>query len=169
MTQNEQLILQATTPSQGLRVYSEQQPRASLVPTLHKNGRAELSVFSQRPASPQQIGASVAKLLVAFPSMSDEFFNLLAERIAKKGISADRLEYAIEHVLDNFTYKHLTIADIMSIDRKVDIMSYQEMVAECSKRGCTTNDFAPIRIGEEPKPFWVHKSDKMKFGLPEKI
>lgn len=169
MTQNEQLIRQATTPSQGLRVYSEQQPRASLVPTLHKSGRAELSVFSSRPASPQQIGASVAKLLVAFPSMSDEFFNLLAERIAKKGVSADRLEYAIEHVLDNFTYKHLTIADIMSIDRKVEVMSFSEMLAECYKRGCTTNDFAPIRIGDEPKPFWVHKSDKAKYNLPDKI
>lgn len=101
--------------------------------------------------------------------MSDEFFDLLTERIAKKGISADRLEYAVNQVLDNFTYKTLTIADIMSIDRKVEIMSYQEMVAECSKRGCTTNDFAPIRIGDEPKPFWVHKSDKVKFNLPDKI
>lgn len=169
MTQNEQLILQATTPSQGLKVYSEQQPRVSLVPTLHKSGKAELSVFSDKPASHQQIGASVAKLLVAFPSMSDEFFNLLAERIAKRGISSDRLEYAIDHVIDNFTYKHLTIADIMSLDRKVEVMSYAEMVAECSRRGCTTNDFAPIHIGDEPKPFWVHRSDKVNFNLPDRL
>lgn len=140
-----------------------------LAPTLHKSGRTELSIFNSTPASFQQIGASVAKLTVAFPGMSDEFFDLLTERIAKKGISADRLEYAIEQVLDNFTYKHLTIADIMSIDRKVEIMSYQEMVAECSKRGCTTNDFSPIRIGDEPKPFWVHKSDKAKYNLPDKL
>lgn len=109
------------------------------------------------------------KLAKAFPNMSIDFFNLLAERIDKRGISADRLEFAIEHVLDNFTYKHLTIADIMSIDRKVEIMSYQEMVAECSKRGCTTNDFAPIHIGDEPKPFWVHRSDKAKFNLPDRL
>lgn len=150
-------------------MYSEQQPEGMLVPTLHKSGRAELSIFNSTPASFQQIGASVAKLTVAFPSMSDEFFDLLTECIAKKGISADRLEYAVNHVLDNFTYKTLTIADIMSIDRKVEIMTYAEMVAECSRRGCTTNDFAPIRIGDESKPFWAHKSDKVKFNLPDRL
>lgn len=101
--------------------------------------------------------------------MSDDFFNLLAERIAKRGLSSDRLEYAIDHIIDNFSYKHLTIADIMSIDRKVEVMSYNEMVAECSRRGCTTNEFAPIHIGDEPKPFWVHRSDKVKFNLPDRL
>lgn len=101
--------------------------------------------------------------------MSDEFFNLLAERIDRKGLSSDRLEYAVNHVIDNFTYKTLTIADIMSIDRKVAVMSYNEMVAECSKRGCTTDEYAPIRIGNEPKPFWVHRSDKAKYNLPDEI
>lgn len=163
---NEQLIRQAT---QSLTNYSDKLPRASLVPELHKHGKAELSVFSQTPASPQQIAVSVMKLSKAFPSQSLDFFNILSERIDARGLSADRLEYAVNHVLDNFTYKTLTIADIISIDRKVEIMSYNEMVAECSKRGCTTNDFAPIRIGEEPKPFWVHKSDKAKYNLPEKI
>jgi hypothetical protein len=139
------------------------------VPTLHKNGRAELSVFDATPASPQHIATSILKLSKAFPQMSKDFFNLLTERIAKRGISSERLEYAIEHVLDNFTYKTLTIADVMSIDRKIEVMSFNEMVAECSKRGCSTNDFAPIHIGNEPKPFWVHKSDKAKFNLPDKI
>ena len=139
------------------------------MPTLHKSGKAELSIFDSTPASFQQIGVSVAKLSVAFPSMSEAFFNLLAERIAKKGISAERLEYAIDHVIDNFSYKHLNISDIMSIDSKVEIMTYAEMVAECGKRGCTTSEFAPIRIGEEPKPFWVHKSDKVKYKLPDEI
>lgn len=168
MTKNEQLIQQATQ-SQGLRVYSEPQPRDMLVPTLRKSGRCEMSVFSSKPASLPQIGVSVTKLAVAFPNMSNEFFNLLTERITKRGISADRLEYAISHTLDNVTYKTLTIADIMSIDKRVEVMSYAEMVTECSKRGCTTNEFAPIRIGEEPKPFWVHRSDKVKFNLPDEM
>ena len=140
-----------------------------LVPTLSKSGRAELSVFGSTPASFQQIGVSVAKLSVAFPSMSNEFFNLLAERIAKKGLSAERLEYAIDHVIDNFSYKHLNISDIMSIDCKVTIMTYNEMLIEKDKRGCSTNEFAPIRIGDEPKPYWVHKSDKAKYKLPDEI
>lgn len=140
-----------------------------LVPTLHKSGKAELSIFDSTPASFQQIGVSVAKLSVAFPSMSEAFFNLLAERIAKKGISAERLEYAIDHVVDNFSYKHLNISDIMSIDRKVEVMSYSEMLNECSKRGCSTNEYAPLHIGDEEKPFWVSKADKQRYKLPDSI
>ena len=109
------------------------------------------------------------KLAKAFPNQSVDFFNLLAERIDARGMSAERLEYAIDYVLDNFSYRHLTIADIMSIDRKVDVMTYSEMVAECGKKGCSTNEFAPLHIGNEEKPFWVHKSDKAKFNLPDKL
>lgn len=82
---------------------------------------------------------------------------------------ADRLEYAIDHVLDNFSYRNLTIADIMSIDRRVEIMTYTEMVAECARQGCTTNDYSPVHIGNAEKPYWVHKSDKVKFNIPDKL
>ena len=109
------------------------------------------------------------KLSKAFPFQSVDFFNILAERITARGFSADRLEYAVNHTLDNFTYKTLTIADIMSLDCKVDVMSYNEMMAECHKRGCTSDEFAPIHIGHEPKPCWVSKVDKARYKLPDKI
>lgn len=140
-----------------------------LVPTLRKSGRCEMSVFGSKPASLQQIGVAVTKLAVAFPNMSDEFFDLLTERITKRGFSVDRLEYATDYTLDNFTYRNLTIGDFMSIDKKVVVMSYSEMLAECSKRGCTTDEFASIHIGDEPKPFWVHRSDKARYNLPDRL
>lgn len=128
-----------------------------------------MSVFQGNPATPNQIATSMAKLLVAFPNQSDAFFNLLAERIAKKGISAERLEYAIDHTLDNFTYKTLTIADIMSIDRRVEVMTYSEMLNEAHKRGVTTDEFAPLHIGDNTKPFWVSKADKARYKIPNNI
>ena len=99
--------------------------------------------------------------------MSADFFNILVERIAKRGFSEDRLEYAVNQVIDNFNYQRLTIADIMSIDRKVDVLTYAEMLQECNKRGCTTNEYSPIRIGDNDKPFWVSKADKVKFNIPD--
>jgi hypothetical protein len=47
--------------------------------------------------------------------MSSEFFSILAERIGKTGMSGKRLEYALNRVLDTFTYKRLTIADILGM------------------------------------------------------
>ena len=166
MTQNQALIRQAT---QSLTKSSKPLQGASLVPALRKNGRAELSVFTAEQATPQQIATSIMKLSKAFPSQSVDFFNLLAERIDSTGMSADRLNYAINHLLDNHPYKTITIADLLSIDSRVEVLSYSEMIAECHKRGCTTDEYAPIWIGNEPKPCWVSKVDKERYKLPERI
>lgn len=149
--------------------WQEQSQKASLALTLSKNGRGSISTLSGEPAGVQQIAASVKKLSAAFPQMSADFFNILAERIAKRRLSAQRLEYAIEQVIDNYTYQRLTIADIMSIDSRVEILSYAEMLNECYKRGCTSDEFTPIHIGQEPKPYWIHKIDKIRFNIPDKI
>ncbi len=101
--------------------------------------------------------------------MSIDFFNLLSERITARNISADRLDYAVNHIIDNYTYQKLTIADIMSIDSRVEVMSYAEMTAECKKRGCSTDDYAPLFMGENEKPFWVHKSDKVRYNIPNRL
>lgn len=117
----------------------------------------------------EDIVVATMKLSTAFPQMSDDFFNLLAERIVKRGLSKERLQYAIDHVLDNYTYQRMTIADIMSIDKTVQIMSYGEMTTEARRNGRTTDDYAPLYIGDEPKPFWVHKADKVRFNIPDRL
>lgn len=128
-----------------------------------------MSVFTGSPASVSQIAQSVHKLSVAFPQMSAAFFNLLTERIAKTGMTAQRLDYATNRVIDTFTYKQLTIADILSADIKCRIMSYSEMCNDAAKRGASTDEYASVHVGEVEKPFWVLKADKTRYKLPDKI
>lgn len=134
---------------------------------LNKNGKIEISVLSGKKATNIQIAQSVKKLAVAFPNMKAEFFNLLAERINKSGMSAKRLEYAVNYVLDNFQYSHLNIADIMSLDVKCKVYSYKEMCTELSIGG--ENEFAPIFLGDAEKPYFVLKIDKLRYNLPDRI
>lgn len=53
--------------------------------------------------------------------------------------------------------------------RPYPIFTYEEMLAECQRKGGTTNDYAPVRIGNTPKPMWVRLADKTKFNIPDKI
>lgn len=101
--------------------------------------------------------------------MSTDFFNLLAERVAKTGMTSQRLEYAVNHVIDNFTYKQLTIADIMSIDVKCRLLSYVEMCNEIAKNGTSTNQYAPVYLGDSEKPAWVLKVDKLRYKIPDRL
>lgn len=141
----------------------------SLALTLAKNGSSEVSVFGSTPATVMQIRQSVHKLSVAFPQMSQDFFNLLVERIAKTNMSSQRLEYAVNKVLDTFTYKQLTIADILSLDVRCRVLSYAEMCNEAARRNVSTDAYAPVRIGGLDKPGWVSKVDKARYNIPDEL
>lgn len=156
---NPQAVIRSPEPS----------PRESLALTLAKSGSKEVSVFDGPPASASHIAAAVHKLAVCFPDMKDEFFSILAERISKTAMSDKRLEYALNRVLDTFTYKRLTIADILSIDVKCRIMTYAAMIDEVSRNGGSTNDYVPIRISGVKKPGWVLKVDKVRYNIPDEI
>ncbi|MCM1216560.1 MAG: hypothetical protein NC548_18810 [Lachnospiraceae bacterium] len=106
---------------------------------------------------------------MAFPQMSADFFNLLAERIAKTGMTSKRLEYAINRIIDNFTYKQLTIADILSMDVKCRLLSYAEMCSEVAKQGTSTDQYAPVYLGDSEKPAWVLKVDKARYNIPDRL
>lgn len=147
----------------------KQSPTASLALTLAKNGSSEISVFAGVPADIKQIGISIKKLSVAFPQMSPEFFNLLTERIVKSGMSSKRLEYAVNRVIDTFTYKQLTIADLMAIDVKCRILTYSQMCEEIAKRGASTDEYSTIYIGGSNKPNWVLRIDKERYKLPDRL
>lgn len=101
--------------------------------------------------------------------MSADFFNLMTERIAKTGMTSRRLDYAVNRVIDNFTYKQLTIADVLSVDVKCRVLSYGEMCSEVSKRGASTEEYAPLYIGDSEKPAWVLKVDKARYNIPDKL
>lgn len=101
--------------------------------------------------------------------MSKEFFSILSERIGKTGMSKERLEYALNKVLDTFTYKRLTIADIISIDVKCRILTYSAMCNEVARNGGSTDDYAPIRINGAEKPSWVLKVDKARYHIPDEL
>lgn len=101
--------------------------------------------------------------------MSKEFFNLLAEQIDKSGFTSERLEYALNNLLNTFHYKQLTIADLMSIDVKCKVYGYTEMCGEIGRTGGNTDDYTPIWFGDSKKPYWVLRSDKERYRLPEKM
>lgn len=53
--------------------------------------------------------------------------------------------------------------------RPYPMFSYEEMLAEAQRRGGTTNDYAPVRLGDNHKPMWVRLADKIKYNIPDKI
>lgn len=136
---------------------------------LDKNGNNTLSIFVGEKASDAQIAVTIKKLATAFPDMKEGFYNLLTEQIAKSNFTAGRLKYALDNLLNNFHYKQLTIADLMSADVKCRVYNYYEMCDEAWKNGGSTGGYAKIYFGNAEMPHWILKIDKERYHLPERL
>lgn len=89
--------------------------------------------------------------------MSDQFFNLLSERIIANDFTENRLIDAINHVIDNFAYKELNISDVIRFDRKVKLYTYPEVSDLVTAGKASFSDFEIREING--KTFRVKKSD----------
>lgn len=157
--------------SGALQKPSHEDSQQLLPAKLKDNGYAEVSIFGGEMASPSDVLVAVNKLSTAFPKQSQSFWELLALRIGEKGMTASELEFAVNEVIDNFTYQSLTIADIMKQgkDKRFKLLTYSAMVAECNRNGTTTNDYCPIRVSGMDKPAWISKADKALYNIPDEL
>lgn len=89
--------------------------------------------------------------------MKDDFFDLLVEMIIDEGITERQLIDSIKHVLKTFHYKELTIANILSFDKRIKLYTYSEVCALVTSGKFQMSDFQIKEIGEEV--FRVLKKD----------
>lgn len=117
--------------------------------TKKQNDDCFISLYNGEAASPKEIAVSLGRLMMAFPKMSNGFFDLLAERIAANKFTSRRLYDAINSLIDNFNYKELNIADIIKFDKKVKLYSYNEVCRMVSKGEVSFSDFEIREINGE--------------------
>lgn len=85
--------------------------------------------------------------------MEKEFFALLTKYILKNQFTKERLRDAVDYVIENFKYKELNIADIISFDSKVKLFSYKEVCIMIDK-GYSFDDFEIVEINGKKYRKW---------------
>ena len=113
----------------------------------NSDGEMSISVYSGKVATSKEVAVGMKRLKVAFPKMGNEFFNLLSERVVDNGFSSDRLNHAINYVLDNFQYKELNISDIIRFDRRVRLYTHNEVSRMVTEGKAAFSDFEIREIG----------------------
>lgn len=157
------------TPNLILKALKPSSHEASLRQNLRSKGVVEVSAFGGAMATPNDVLVAVNKLMVAFPKMANYFWELLAQRISERGMTAAELDYAVNEVIDNFTYQNLTIADILKQgkEKRFKLRTYEAMLSECNRNGTTTNDYCAVKVRNIDKPCWVSKADKVLYNIPD--
>jgi hypothetical protein len=82
------------------------------------------------------------------------FYLLLAKRLKANGFTGRRLADAVAYLLDNHKYKTITIADVVGYDRRRELLTYRECLAELARSGQWRFEF----VGEiNGKKYWTKK------------
>jgi len=96
----------------------------------------------------------------AFPELPAQFYEILSQRVKANKFTDEKLEDAINNLIDNFTYPKPTIADIISYDKRVKLHSYSQL-CELVSQGHSWDEF----IKMPDKKAWISKIDAEKINL----
>lgn len=121
------------------------------------NGELALSLYSDTCATPDNIAKAIRRLRSAFPKMGNEFFDILYERLVKNGFTEQRLEDAVNQVIDNFQYRELNVADVVSFDKRAKLFSYNQMCNEIANGQVVMDEFQRLEV--DGKNYWARKVD----------
>lgn len=89
--------------------------------------------------------------------MGNGFFDVLYERLVKNGFTGQRLEDAVNHVIDSFQYKELNVADVVSFDKRAKLHTYNQMCNEIANGQAVMDEFQRLEV--DGKNYWVRKVD----------
>lgn len=129
-------------------------------------GGNSLSVYSGE-LKPETVLESIKKIRSAFPSMSNDFYNIFMERLKDKGFSDKRLKDAVNYVIDTCQYPTPTLANFLSFDKRVKILTYHELCAKVTNGEDKFDRYAKIKIKDINH--YVRIADKEMFNIPDEI
>ena len=106
------------------------------------------------------------KLKIAFPSITKEFMQLLIERVVLNKFTSQKFNDAVLHVIENYKYPNLTIADIISYDVKtrIKLLDYYQLLELRKQDESQANNYISIDVGES-KPLYTTKESFKKYNL----
>ena len=132
-----------------------------------KNG---ITLYNDKQAEPRLIAEEVVKLKSAFPAISNEFLDVLSERIYANNFTEERIRDAVVYVLDNFRYRQPTIADVISFDKRVKVYSYAQILRMLVEVGPSVwNDYKPVKIEGVDRTVYVNIAEAESLGLKYKL
>lgn len=145
-----------------------QQAGNSLQPSFpeHSLQNNEISIYYGE-LKQETVVRNVAKIKAAFPSLKPEFYQLFIERLKEKVFTDQRLNDAVNNVIDNCQYPTPTLANFLSFDKRVRVLDYKQACSLVIKQEAKFTDFSTIKI--KGNIFYVRNSDKVQFNLPDEV
>lgn len=133
---------------------SQQQPIEYLATC--QTDKQEISIYSGE-LTKECVAVNLMKVKNAFPALSQEFYNIFAERVKDNHFSNQRLTDAVQYVIDNCIYPQPTIAQFISFDKKIRLYTYEQAFDNIG--------LVPVKLENRKSIVWISKMDAETFNI----
>ena len=133
---------------------------------IREDNECFLSVYAGALET-ETVAKTVSKVKAAFPALTPEYFKLFIDRVKEKGFSNERMIDAVNNVIDNCQYPTPTLANFLSFDKKVKIITYNELCNLVTRQEAKFESYAPIKI--KGVNHFVRNVDKEIFNIPNEL
>lgn len=134
-----------------------------------------MSLYTDNPATDDDYKQAMQKLAIAFawedPVATAQFTALLVKRLKANRFTATRLRDAVNHVMDNFRFKTLNIADVVGYDRRAKTYTPEQFarLSPAEQEWCAPlTDGDGNRVKFLGKALWVDVHDCMGTPIGER-
>ena len=134
--------------------------------TVENDGSSAITVY-RGDLKQETVVKNVAKIKAAFPALNPDFFKILIERLREKEFTDERLNDAVNNVIDNCQYPTPTLANFLSFDKRIKVLSYDELCNLIYKHEASFESYSRISINE--KNFYIRKADKELYNIPDSL
>jgi hypothetical protein len=107
---------------------------------------------------------SLKDIKQAFPVLPVDFYDIFQRRIKANNFCDERLNDAVNFVIDNCVYPTPTVAQFITFDRRVKFYKYEELLKMSNENSEIWNSYKAIDIGL-PKKVWFHINDIAKYNI----
>ena len=108
---------------------------------------------------------AMLRLKIAFPNITKEFLTLLFDRFVSRGFSNERVKDSVDYLIDNYKYPTPTIAEIISYDAKVRLLTYDQVMKIHNEIGKAFDMYSAVVIEGIKTKVWASNFDIEKYKL----
>lgn len=111
---------------------------------------------------------NIAKIRKSFPSLPEGFYDILSDRIKANNFTDERLNDAVENVIDTCIYPTPTIAQFISWDKRIKYYKYPDIVQKVDDGDPNAFDrYKRVELPELPEAVWIHINDIAKYNIKQ--
>jgi hypothetical protein len=108
------------------------------------------------------------KIKSSFPALPEGFYEIFSDRIQDCGFTDERLNDAVNNVIDTCIYPTPTIAQFISWDKRVKVYKYPDIIKMLDDDPKAFDRYQRIELDGLPEAVWIHINDIAKYGIKSK-